>query len=169
MVISEKTKARWILLGMTTLVLTACATNEPQKPVVATPVVLAPVDITPKPPESRAAQISDETDLSNGGLTSVVKRFAEGLAKYNEGNFAESIKIFKEPMFERAWPELRLRAHKYLAFSYCVSGNPPQCKKTFIDILKSNPEFDLTSAESGHPLWGPVFTEAKTEAGKTSK
>lgn len=168
MVISEKIKARWIWLGMASLVLTACASNEPKRPVETKPVVVAPMEM-PKPPESRAAQISNETDLSNGGLTSVEKRFAEGLAKYNEGNFAESIKIFKEPMFERAWPELRIRAHKYLAFSYCVSGNALQCKKTFVEILKSSPEFELTSAESGHPLWGPVFTEAKTETGKTGK
>lgn len=158
-----------MVVGMA-LALTACASNETKKELDPKPVTVASPETEPaKPPESRASQISNESDLSNGGLTSVERRFAEGLTKYNEGNFVESIKIFKEPMFERAWPELRLRSLKYLAFSYCVSGNPLPCKKTFVEILKLDPGFDLASAERGHPLWGPVFQEAKTEAAKSPK
>ena len=157
---------KWLFLGAS-LVLSACANNEPKKE-LPPPVVVAPAEPPPKP-ESRASQISNETDLSSGSFTAVERRFAEGLAKYDEGNFAESIRIFKEPSFERAWPELRLRALKYLAFSYCVSGNPASCKKAFVEILRIEPSFELASAERGHPLWGPVFQEAKIEVGKPSK
>ena len=159
---------KWLFLG-TALVLSACANNEPKKETPPPVVVVAPVEPPTKPPESRAAQISNETDLSSGSFTAVERRFADGLAKYDEGNFAESIRIFKEPSFERAWPELRLRALKYLAFSYCVSGNPAPCKKAFAEILRIEPSFELASAERGHPLWGPVFQEAKIEVGKLTK
>lgn len=148
--------------------LSACASNEPKKN-EPLPVTVAPTEPPPKPPESRAAQISNGVDLSNGSLTAVERHFADGLAKYDEGNFIESIRIFKDPSFERAWPELRQRALKYLAFSYCVSGYPVPCKKAFVEILRIEPNFELASAERGHPLWGPIFQEAKMDAGKTTK
>ncbi len=157
---------KWFFLGAV-LVLSACATNESKKE-MPPPVVVASA-VPPPKPESRASQIGNEADLSGGSITAVERRFAEGLTKYDEGNFVESIRIFKESSFERAWPELRLRALKYLAFSYCVSGNPAPCKKTFVEILRIEPSFDLASAERGHPLWGPVFQEAKIEVDKPIK
>jgi len=29
-----------------------------------------------------------------------------------------------------------------------------------------NPSFDLTPAEAGHPVWGPVFRSAKSKVSK---
>ena len=169
MLICRNLVPKLIILGAS-IAMAACSTNEAKKDGDAKPAVtIAPEPKPPKPPESRAAQITNEVDPTDTNLTSVERRFADGLAKYNDGNFAEAIKVFKEPSFDRAWPELRYRSMKYLAFSYCVSGNGVQCKKTFVDLLKLEPSFDLSSAERGHPLWGPVFQEAKAEASKSAK
>ena len=169
MLICRNLVPKLIILGAS-IAVAACSTNEAKKDGDAKPAVtIAPEPTPPKPPESRAAQITNEVDPTDTNLTSVERRFADGLAKYNDGNFAEAIKVFKEPSFDRAWPELRYRSMKYLAFSYCVSGNGVQCKKTFVDLLKLEPSFDLSSAERGHPLWGPVFQEAKAEASKSAK
>lgn len=170
MLIYRNLAPKLIFLGAA-IALTACTTNEAKKDRDGKPAVtIAPVEpAPPKPAESRAAQITNEVDPSDLNLTAVERKFADGLAKYNDGNFAEAIKVFKDPGFDRAWPELRYRSMKYLAFSYCVNGNAMQCKKTFLDLLKLEPSFDLSSAERGHPLWGPVFQEAKAEAAKTAK
>lgn len=169
MLICRNLVPKLIILGAS-IAMAACSTNEAKKDGDAKPAVtIAPEPTPPKPPESRAAQITNEVDPTDTNLTSVERRFADGLAKYNDGNFAEAIKVFKEPSFDRAWPELRYRSMKYLAFSYCVSGNGVQCKKIFVDLLKLEPSFDLSSAERGHPLWGPVFQEAKAEASKSAK
>lgn len=158
------------ILGVA-IAVSACTTNEAKKDGDSKPAVtIAPAEpAPPKPPESRAAQITNEVDPADPNLTAVERRFADGLAKYNDGNFPEAIKIFKDPAFDRAWPELRYRSLKYLAFSYCVSGNGAQCRKTFVDLLRLEPGFDLSSAERGHPLWGPVFQEAKAEVAKSAK
>jgi len=132
----------------------------------------APNDAAPMPQEvetaeSRAAQVSDQVDLSNPGLTAVERRFSQGLAMYNDGRYDNAIKIFREPVFSRAWPELRVRSLKYMAFSYCVTGKAPQCQKSFEDILKIDGSFELSSAEQGHPLWDPVFRQAQAKVGNS--
>ncbi|GAB2819541.1 TssQ family T6SS-associated lipoprotein [Comamonas piscis] len=123
------------------------------------------VEVTPPPPASRAAQVSDQVDASNTSLTAVERRFSEGLALYNDGRYENAIKVFREPVFTRAWPELRVRSMKFMAFSYCVTGKAPQCQKTFEDILKLHAAFELSSAEQGHPLWDPVFRQAQAKLG----
>ena len=60
----------------------------------------------------------------------------------------------------------KVSAYKYLAFIHCVSGREKLCYDSFKKALALNPDFELTPAEAGHPLWGPVFRSAK---GKPSK
>jgi hypothetical protein len=50
---------------------------------------------------------------------------------------------------------------KFLAFSYCVTNQKPLCKQQFTSLLKLAPAFQLSRGEAGHPLWGPVFKDAK--------
>jgi len=153
------------------LAMTACGTTEVHQSIEPQPVAeTSTSEVAPaKPPESRAAQISSDTPTSNTGVTAVERRFAEGLSKYNDGQYSESIRIFRESIFKRAWPELQVRSLKYLAFSYCVNNNANQCKRTFAELIKIEPNFDLNDAERGHPLWGPVFQQAKAESAKFKK
>jgi hypothetical protein len=57
-------------------------------------------------------------------------------------------------------------AHKYLAFINCVSGRPNGCREEFRKAFVADPNFDLTPAEAGHPMWGPVFRSVKTAVSK---
>ena len=43
----------------------------------------------------------------------------------------------------------------------CVSGHQLTCREEFAIALKLDPDFELDEAESGHPIWGPVFRSAK--------
>ncbi|WP_053094230.1 TssQ family T6SS-associated lipoprotein [Cellvibrio sp. pealriver] len=55
---------------------------------------------------------------------------------------------------------------KYLAFIYCVTERITLCRHSFYKALQLNPEFELTPAESTHPLWGPEFIVAQSGLGK---
>jgi hypothetical protein len=93
--------------------------------------------------------------------TVVERTFAEGLNFYDKGEYAEAIRKFRASEFDSAWPELRGRALKYLAFSYCVTDDLRSCHQAFYDALQLNPGFKLLPSEEGHPIWGPIFERAK--------
>ncbi|QNP49078.1 TssQ family T6SS-associated lipoprotein [Diaphorobacter aerolatus] len=146
------------------LVLSGCESAPPKKaePPVEIPVQPPPPE-PPPPPTSRAERIEAEPTATNdnAALTAVERRFAEGLAQYNDGNYPDAIRIFREPVFSRAWPELQIKSLKYLAFSYCVNNNANQCRATFLQLLKIDPAFELSNAESGHPVWGQRSSRQK--------
>lgn len=52
------------------------------------------------------------------------------------------------------------RAHKYLAFIYCTSKRETLCAGAFKQARLSDPNFELSKAEAGHPIWGPVYRKA---------
>ena len=60
----------------------------------------------------------------------------------------------------------KVSAYKYLAFIHRVSGREKMCYESFRKALALNPNFELTPAEAGHPVWGPVFRSAKAKVGK---
>lgn len=143
----------------------------PPKPAEPEPAHASTAVAEPEPPvapSTRAERIEAEPSETseNAALTDVERRFAEGLGKYNDGSYADAIRIFREPVFKRAWPELQIKSLKYLAFSYCVNNNVNQCRATFVQLLRVDPAFELSSAESGHPGWGPIFKQAKADAAK---
>jgi hypothetical protein len=88
--------------------------------------------------------------------------YAEGKDLYEKGDYRNAIR--KLSMARDASddaPSIRQNSLKLLAFSYCVSGQRPQCKAQFTSLLKLAPAFQLSRGEAGHPLWGPVFKEVK--------
>lgn len=141
------------------------ATPEPVAPKATDAEDKAAESTVAAPVESRAAQVADTSGDAN--MTAVERRFATGLEQYNGGHFANAIRIFKDPMFERAWPELKIRALKYLAFSYCVTNNLEACRGAFVELLRFSPDFALSPAERGHPIWGPVFVRAQADVQAT--
>lgn len=86
-----------------------------------------------------------------------------GIRKYEEGEHKIAAKNFQNALSSGLSPTDQVTAHKYLAFIYCGSGEKLACRGEFKEILKLNPRFNLTPAEAGHPIWGPVFREVKAE------
>ncbi|TXT34757.1 MAG: hypothetical protein FD135_5226, partial [Comamonadaceae bacterium] len=50
----------------------------------------------------------------------------------------------------------QLEARKYLAFIHCVNSRLPLCTEQFQKAFVISEQFDLSPAEAGHPIWGPV-------------
>lgn len=81
-----------------------------------------------------------------------------GVFEFEEGNYAEAERLLRLSLATGLPTRAsRARAHKYLAFTYCVTHRVPQCREEFSRALGVDPGFTLTAAEAGHPTWGPAF------------
>ncbi|MFC5473305.1 TssQ family T6SS-associated lipoprotein [Paraherbaspirillum soli] len=130
------------------MLLGGCKTFEHPKPAAATepePTILQQVVafVTPEPSAPPAA-------------------LNDGISLYNKGSYNAAIKrLSNAPEIWSAGKSTQTEALKYMAFSYCVTSRKQLCKQQFQKALKLDPAFDLAPGEKGHPLWGPVFTQAK--------
>lgn len=117
-------------------------------------------------PSSKA---SAEPAPAPGVALSKAEQFlADGTELYEKGDFKGAIRKLQGARDSFADNSTGMQQSlKYLAFSYCVTGQRSLCKAQFVGLLKIAPEFQLSRAESGHPLWGPVFKEARA-AGKVA-
>ena len=103
-------------------------------------------------------------------VTASGRALADGVGLYDAGNFNGAIKrllgakeIWDDSTTADALPN-KLAAHKYIAFSYCVTNRRTQCRKHFVDAIKLDADFNLEPTEKTHPVWGPEFERAKKQA-----
>ena len=98
-----------------------------------------------------------------GGLSEVMQRPAErallaGLRAYDDGQYTEAEReLGKALAAGLVSAKDRASAHKHLAFVYCTSQRVAACTDAFRAARAADPEFALSRAEAGHPLWGPVY------------
>ncbi|WP_265946311.1 TssQ family T6SS-associated lipoprotein [Dechloromonas sp. A34] len=131
------------------MLLSACATTkdkEPDAPPAAKESREAPKAAAPAPaqPDKAQQELSGGIDsYENGAYKTAARQLQSALALGLEGRAN------------------RAKAHKYLAFMHCVGKRERQCRDEFRKALDSDPAFDLSPAEAGHPTWGPVFRKLK--------
>lgn len=87
----------------------------------------------------------------------------DGIHNYEEGNYRTAARRMQYALEEGLSRPDRVKAHKYLAFIACVSGQQLTCREEFGIALDLDPQFDLDAAEAGHPIWGPVFKSVKSK------
>jgi Tfp pilus assembly protein PilF len=85
----------------------------------------------------------------------------QGIKDYEDGRLTEASANFQSALDAGLGSDDQVSAHKYLAFINCVSKRERQCRAHFRTALELNPQFELSPAEAGHPMWGPVFRSAK--------
>ena len=105
------------------------------------------LDLPKKPPPSRAA-----LELDKG-----VKSYEDGAYKIAARQFQNALDYGLETRNDQA------KAHKYLAFIACVSGQKKSCRSEFRKAFDADPKFELDPAEAGQPIWGPIFRSVKAE------
>jgi Tfp pilus assembly protein PilF len=94
-------------------------------------------------------------------------KLSKGVESYEDGNYIASVEALNNVLQAKlADKDDKVSAYKYLAFIHCVSGREKMCYESFRRALALNPNFDLTPAEAGHPVWGPVFRSAKAKFAK---
>lgn len=62
----------------------------------------------------------------------------------------------------------RVEALKLQAYSYCLLDDKQRCERSFSRLLALDPAFELPPNERHHPMWGPVFEQARQAAGERS-
>jgi Tfp pilus assembly protein PilF len=87
----------------------------------------------------------------------------EGVRNYEEGDYRTSARRIRYALEEGLSRPGRVKAHKYLAFIACVSGQQLTCREEFSIALELDPSFQLDAAEAGHPTWGPVYKSVKAK------
>ena len=91
----------------------------------------------------------------------------QGIRAYDDGNYKVAARNIQGALDAGLTTRSQARAHKYLAFIDCVSGQQAQCREEFKKALEIDPNMELKTEEAGHPIWGPVFRSVK--AGMNSK
>ena len=110
-------------------------------------------------PTAAAPQITEA--VLRGRAT---EQLAAGVKQYEVGEYDNAVKSLtgslEHGMLSKAE---QARARKYMAFSHCVSGREVPCRDEFRRAFEIYPDFALSSAEDGHPSWGPVYRNVRTQ------
>jgi len=118
-----------------------------------------PVGTSPQKPQPAAPQITEDV-LRQRAQDSL----ADGVKQYEAGDYENAEKSLQASLTHGllSKPD-QSRARKLLAFIYCTSSREAQCRDQFRKAFEINPEFALTPAEDGHPIWGPVYRDVRTQ------
>ena len=92
----------------------------------------------------------------------VDQRLKIGIEEFESGNYDVSLSALQGVLESQAADKKdHVIAYKYLAFIHCISSNNQICNDYFRKALEIDPNFELSQAEIGHPVWGVVFRKVK--------
>jgi tetratricopeptide (TPR) repeat protein len=94
------------------------------------------------------------------------QKLAEGIKDYDDGRYKEALDALQAALKNGLSAKAdEIRAHKYMAFSYCLSNAVKSCRAEFVQIFTLDPAFELLPSEVGHPSWTSIYrSEKKTAA-----
>lgn len=135
--------------------------------VAAIPVVLAlsGCETTQKVISSVKSTVSGSDQTQSSSASRGAADLQTGVRLYEDGQYAEAQTRLQNALSAGLWAPEAVRAHKYLAFIHCASKREAQCRMEFRKALAIDPSFQLSPAESGHPIWGRIFREVKQQRG----
>src|SRR5689334_12737997 len=92
------------------------------------------------------------------------EQLAAGVKFYEAGEFDSAQKNLNASLEHGLLPKSdQARARKLLAFIHCVGGREVLCRDEFRKAFEIYPDFSLAPAEDGHPIWGPVYRNVRTQ------
>jgi tetratricopeptide (TPR) repeat protein len=145
---------RSLCVALGVLALAGCETG-PFKDVFKKPAAT-------EPQPSGNAGASPAQDTSLRALTVADLKLALGVKSYEEGNYKEAQQALQGALNDGLEKkEDQVQAYKYLAFIHCGAKREKFCREAFTRTLELNPDFELSGAEAGHPIWGKVLREVK--------
>ncbi len=88
----------------------------------------------------------------------------KGVKNYEEGKYNSAAKNIQDALNAGLDHKADIaKAHKYLAFIACCSGNARRCRDEFSKAFENDRNFTLNEAEVGHPIWGPIYREIRDQ------
>jgi len=104
--------------------------------------------VVEQPPAIEAAVLGDQA-------------LAQGVLMYQSAKYDVAETVLKTAVKQGLSSNAETaRAHKFLAFIYCTSKREALCAAAFKQARQSDPNFELSKAEAGHPIWGPVYRKS---------
>jgi Tfp pilus assembly protein PilF len=90
------------------------------------------------------------------------RQLLAGLRLYDDAQYREAEMALGDALrLQLASPRDQASAWKTLAFVYCTSARKVDCEQAFRNARAADPSFALSKAESGHPVWGPVYQASR--------
>lgn len=128
------------------LALAACAPLQPeQKPA--------------EPPRPVAPQITEDTLRERAR-----QQLGQGVKQYEAGDYDASTRNLSASLDHGLLGKAeQSTARKYLAFIHCAAGREVPCRDEFRKAFEIDRDFSLSAAEDGHPIWGPVYRDVRTQ------
>ena len=116
-------------------------------------------------PGTEGSQPSASPQISEESLRDRAQsQLADGVKQYDAGDYDNAVKSLSNSLeYGMLSKAEQARARKYLAFSHCVAGREILCRDEFRKAFEIYPDFALTPAEDGHPIWGPVYRSVRTQ------
>ena len=114
--------------------------------------------------------LDEKRAISQAGSTNATpaqQKLAEGVKDYEAGRYKEALEALQSSL--KAGLPARadeLRAHKYAAFSYCLTQRTRQCRAEFRQLFAKDASYELLPSETGHPAWASIYRSEKTAAQK---
>ena len=105
--------------------------------------------------------------MRDTGLDKLAPRQAEqdlsaGIRAYEDGKYRSAARLLQSALSGGLLMTAdKVVAYKYLGFIHCAEARQRSCRSAFREALTLDPRFELSAAEAGHPMWGPVFKSVK--------
>ena len=87
--------------------------------------------------------------------------YSTGLKQFDAGDYDAAAKSLQTALDRGLPPKDQVNAYKHLAFIHCANNRVTACREEFSKALTMDPALELSAAEAGHPVWGPVFRSLK--------
>ena len=119
-----------------------------------------PTSTTTSAPNKPAAPQITEDSLRERAK----EQLAAGQRQYEAGEYDAAAKSLAAALDHGLLTKSdQARARKLLAFIHCAGGRDVLCRDEFRKAFEIYPDFALTAAEDGHPIWGPVYRNVRTQ------
>jgi tetratricopeptide (TPR) repeat protein len=154
------------------LILAGCAAEPVKWPEPAPPPVeKAPEPPPPPPPEEIEKPKPEPPPAPKPAPKPEVKptQLQAGIEAYDDGRQKEATKLLRAALASDLSTDDQVQAYKYLAFIDCSANRRAQCRENFRRALAIDPTLELTPAESGHPVWDPIFRSLKQQQKKPKR
>jgi hypothetical protein len=123
-------------------------------------------EVTEAKKETRTSTVA----VAQPSLSKAQQELGNGVTSYEDGAYKQSARQLQNALsLGLDSGKERARAYKYLAFMDCVGKRQKQCREDFSMALDADPGFELTPAEAGHPIWGPVYRKVKADKASADK
>jgi tetratricopeptide (TPR) repeat protein len=122
-------------------------------------VIAACAPMPPEAPKPVAAPSAEDTLRARAK-----EQLAAGIKLYEAGDYDGAQKSLAASLDHGLLSKTdQAIARKHLAFIHCLGAREAQCTEEFRKAFEIDPTFALTPAEDGHPVWGPVYRNVRTQ------